>query len=439
MGTSAYILQAQLERKPRAERRFACFVAVALAAGGLVWVFVTDVLLYALVTDPGVIARIETAKAWLFVGFAATLAFLTTQRLARRMLRARAALTAVVDSIADGVFLLGPDRRIEYANAAAKRMLRSERLVGMTADEFSRRFHMSYSDGSILPPAEYLSQRIFDGEGGPLKRKLVLYPPGAPELVVSATAAAVRDDSGVDPHIVVSVWHDMTATEHSDRVRNEFFAAAAHALKTPIAIIKTSVQSSRPGDAAGFGDSLAAIERQCSRIDRLVQNLLVLARTRTDTLELHHENIELKPAIEQSLREMAAEIAQTFVVGAIEANCRVRADGDRFVLLLRNLLDVASRSTTAQSAIGLTLVRRGEDAEITLDFDARPREERPTAISGDYDEMGIARLVANAIVAAHGWTLHEAQGGPRTTLSLRLPVSSEPAGNDSARHPHRRR
>ena len=94
MGTSAYILQAQLERTPRVERRFACLVAVALAAGGLVWVFVTDVLLYALVTDPGVIARIETAKAWLFVGFAAILAFLTTQRMARRMLRARAALTA---------------------------------------------------------------------------------------------------------------------------------------------------------------------------------------------------------------------------------------------------------------------------------------------------------------------------------------------------------
>ena len=140
MGTSAYILQAQLERKPPPERRLAYSVAAALAIGGVVWVFVTDVLLYALVTDATVIARIETTKGWLFVGFAATLAFLTTRQLARRMMRARAALTAVVDSIADGVFLRGPDRRIEYANPAAKRMLHCERLVGMTAEEFSRRF-----------------------------------------------------------------------------------------------------------------------------------------------------------------------------------------------------------------------------------------------------------------------------------------------------------
>jgi signal transduction histidine kinase len=422
-------------RKASFERRLASVVAASLIAGGILWVFVTDVLLYAFVTDVGLIARIETAKGWVFVGIAALLVYLTTRWMARRMMRARAALSTVVDSIADGVLLLGPDRRIEYANPAVRRMLRWDALVGMGAEEFSRRFHVSYPDGFIVPPDQYLSQRAFD-EGGPLHYKALLHLPGSQELVISATAAAVRDEVDEQPHLVVSVMHDITATERMEQTRNEFFAAAAHALKTPVAIIKTSVQNA-VADAAQFRVSLAAIERQCNNIDRLAQNLFILARTRTRTLTLRQERIDLKPAIERNLRDVAIECARHQIVKELTDHCRVRADADRFGLLVRDLIDAACRSAKPSSALRVTLERHGPEAELAVVYEPLPAEERRIDVFGAYDEVGIDRLVVDAIVSAHSWTLSEKHVAGSTTLSVRLPLFEEANDEDGTSHSDR--
>jgi PAS domain-containing protein len=155
MGTSALILPPQRKLERSFERQLAASAAAALAAGGLLWVFVTDVLLYTFVNDVQLIARIETVKGWVSVALALLLVFICTRRIAQRMMRTRAGLSAVADNIADGVLLLDRHRRVEYANPAAKRMLRCEHLVGMSAADLSRRLTMSHADRSIVPQADY--------------------------------------------------------------------------------------------------------------------------------------------------------------------------------------------------------------------------------------------------------------------------------------------
>ena len=98
--------------------------------------------------------------------------------------------------------------------------------------------------------------------------------------------------------------HDITDTEHLERLRDQFFAAAAHSLKTP----RRDHQGRRPGAASvgvarRTGASPHRSIRQCDRIDRLVQNLLVLARAREQALELHPSEMELRPLIEHIARE----------------------------------------------------------------------------------------------------------------------------------------
>ena len=153
----------------RAEHRFALTVVGAFLAGGLAWVFLTDLVLYAVTRDPVQVARFETAKGWLFVLLAAVFLYPVLRRSASRLTRAQATLSAVIECIADGVLLLGSDRSILHANPAALRSLRCEKLedlVGMDADEFSRRFRLSYPDGSLVPPRQFVSQRVFE-ESGP--------------------------------------------------------------------------------------------------------------------------------------------------------------------------------------------------------------------------------------------------------------------------------
>src|SRR5262249_51180493 len=159
-----------------------------------------------------VIARVETARGWLLVGMAALILYAVTWHLAARLARARAAISAVVESIADGVLLLGPDHKIAYANPAATHLLGvtdARDLIGMGAPDASGRFRLSYRNGCLVPPDQYASQRVFT-EGGPLNYKAVLHRAGGGEVVFLSTAAAVRDEVGAPARLVVSVMHDIT-------------------------------------------------------------------------------------------------------------------------------------------------------------------------------------------------------------------------------------
>src|SRR5262245_1780092 len=260
--------------KPASERRAAIILVVIFVVAGCAWILFTDVFLYAIVEDPAVIGRFETAKGWVFVALAALLLYGTTRRLTAQLTRAMRTMGAVVESIGDGVLILGPDRTIAYANPASRRMLRAgtvDELRGMSAPEFSRRFHVSYPDGRIVPPDQLISQRVFD-ESGPIRYNAVLNPPGGDEVVVACTAAAVRSEIGKPPEIVVSILHDITTTEHLDRLRDDLFSTVAHAIKTPVAVINSASQVLSAAVPAQLLRSTTMIERQCGRIDRLIEN-----------------------------------------------------------------------------------------------------------------------------------------------------------------------
>ncbi len=418
--------------KPRDAQALASTVAVVFVLAGSAWVLISDIVLYRWVHDPVLLARLETAKGWAFIALGSLLMYLVTLWSAKRFVRAQALNAAIVESIADGVLLLGRDRAITYANPGAVAMLHAEGLddlVGMGAPEFSRRFRVTYPDGSLVPPDQYVSQRVYEA-GGTLRYTAVLNPPGQPEVVVSCTAAAVRTSDGDPPAMVVSVVHDITAAAHLEEMRNQFFAAAAHALKTPIAIIKTNVQVMAQRFDGELRRPMGAIERQCDRIDRLVQNLLVLARARSRTLRLHQEEVELRPLIEQVVSDAESAGLRNPVSVEMTGAPRVYADPERLTMALRNLLDAAARSSITGTPMAVTVPYSDGDAQIGVRYQARPAAERTYELYGEYDDVGISQWVAAMVVEAHGGSLVEMTADPETTFWVRLPIGVE---ND-ARH-----
>ena len=367
--------------------------------------------------------------------FSAVVLYLIAYRSARRIVHARAAMAAVLESIGDGILLLGRDRHIEYANPAAARMLGCDdarELIGMGAPAFSRRFRVSYLNGSLVPPDQFVSQRVFD-EGGPLKYKALLYPLHRAELVLSVVAAGVRIRADTTAELVVSVMHDITDSENLERLRDQFFAAAAHALKTPVAIIKANAQLLCRHPGAGNGQAMAtappqgmaAIIRQCSRIDRMVQNMLVLSRARSRTLRLYFDEVELAPLVAQVAREMAADERRNDIHSEAVASPRVRADPERLSLVLRNVIEEAQRGSVAGTPVTVRVAQLGQDAEVIVGYHALPADEGLFAAADEYDNLGIGRSVAETIVEAHGGTLRAERSGLEATAYIRLPVSME--------------
>jgi PAS domain-containing protein len=132
----------------------------------------SDLLLYSVVHDRTVIARLETAKGWAFVASSALLLYAVIRRSAAQLTKAHRTIAAVVESIGDGVLILASDRTIAYANPASLQMLRTtnlEDLRGMGAWEFSRRFRVSYLDGRLVPPDQFVAARVRRGRSDPIQ------------------------------------------------------------------------------------------------------------------------------------------------------------------------------------------------------------------------------------------------------------------------------
>jgi signal transduction histidine kinase len=329
------------ERRPRWSQGIPLAVALVVVIVGILWVIITDVFTYHVIRDATLLARVQTVIDTVFVVGTSIALYLVARRAASRLSRAHALLVAVVDSIGDGVMVLGPDRKIAYANRAAHEMLGCDDLVGVDGPEFARRFKVSRLDGTLLPPDQFVSQRVFD-EPYPQHRKEVLYPEGTNrELIFRATGAPVVVDDEPEPQLVVSVMHDITDSEQFEAMRDQFMAAAAHYLKTPVAIIKANVQYLARTAPSSDVSSLAMVQRQCARIDRPIQNLFVLARARSHSLQLHAREIEFAPLISTMQRELTVPHMPRDVQVTIGAQPRVRGDHERLVIVARNLSDCA--------------------------------------------------------------------------------------------------
>ena len=106
---------------------------------------------------------------------------------------------------------------------------------------------------------------------------LQLSPPRDPSRAIMARAAPA---AGSAEHGVILVLHDITDLKRADQIRRDFVANVSHELRTPLTAIRGYVEAlseddTNPEDRRRF---LEIIGRQTQRMERLVKDLLRLAR-----------------------------------------------------------------------------------------------------------------------------------------------------------------
>ncbi|MDX2088667.1 MAG: histidine kinase dimerization/phospho-acceptor domain-containing protein [Kofleriaceae bacterium] len=403
---------ARKQREPALERSrsIAAVVALLFLAGGAAWLLITDLLIYALVADPVRIGHLEMAKGWAFVFVATAVLYVVTDRAVRSLARSEATTRAVVESIDDGVLLIGPEWKILSANPAAVRMLGvgdAATLMGMGAEEFTRRFRIRRMNGQLVQPGETVTQRALEGDRPPPYKALFARDDHT-DLVAICTSAPVRSTPEGAPALAVSVLHDVTLLDRLDRLRDQFVAAAAHILKTPVAVIRMHshlVETST--DRMTQRTSIAAIERQCGRIARLTDNLLVIAALRSNTLELHPEVVDWAELVEDAVREMLPEMATRVLVGEVAAHPLIYGDRERLLLVVRNLIEMAFQRSRPDSRVVLRVDERPEVARVDVAYDPLPPEElvfeeEETAYTGVRLEQHVVSYVVEATRGTQG-------------------------------------
>jgi signal transduction histidine kinase len=228
--------------------------------------------------------------------------------------------------------------------------------------------------------------------------------------------------------------------EALERLRTDLLSTIAHELRTPLTAVRSSVGLLRdPGirpDEAARAQLLERIARNAERMQRLVTDVLDLARFRSGTLTLQARRFDAVGLA----REAGSALASPLQTREQQLDLRVPAGpvwvyGDRRRLeqALLNLLSNAHKFSPPAATIGLSVAVEGDDVTWSVD-DRGPGiapEDRArlferfftSASDSGGSGTGLGLPIALAIAEAHGGTIAvETEPGRGSRFILRVPA-----------------
>jgi len=245
-----------------------------------------------------------------------------------------------------------------------------------------------------------------------------------------AAAVAVR---------LVRTEQQVRLLEESDRVRREFLATVSHELRTPLAGILTAstvLAGGRGELPASVRDDAAAIAEQARRLNRLVGDMLDMARIEGSTLDLRLEHVDLVEAAETAVDRLHQHSPQRTVDVEVAPDTLVVADWDRLGQILDNLLLNANRFGPPGTPIVVRAAPGGPDTVVLRVIDRGPGipdELRDRVfdrfvrggLEGDGTGTGLGLAIVRGLVeaqAGRAW-VDQPDGGPGTCIAVSLPAA----------------
>ncbi len=214
-----------------------------------------------------------------------------------------------------------------------------------------------------------------------------------------------------------------------------FVDDASHELRTPLATLRGEIDLAltRQREAPELEASLRSALEDAIRLQRLADDLLVMARLRGDRMPVHRVETSLTDLIARSVRSVARRAEQAGVTIDVDAaDEMVELDPGRMEQALRNLLENALRYAPRGSVIRVSGRRLGsvlrfivEDsgpgfAPGFLDRAFEPFARGEAEASGTTG-AGLGLAIVRAVALAHGGSAsaENTPNGPRMTLDVR--------------------
>lgn len=330
---------------------------------------------------------------------------------------------------------------IEGAEWRTFALLGSDRLWYQVAerDDIRSELAQEIAVGTALPPLVAL----------PVMALLILFVVnlGARSVARMAEEVENRPADRLDPIDVSAAPRELTGLIQSlnrlflrvqSTIEREkrFTADAAHELRTPISALKLHAQNlAASTDRAQSEASSRGLMRGIDRCERLVSQLLELARLERGGLKLEARPVDLGMVIRQVVADLTPEALERGIEIEHQAdgNCRVAGDPVLLAVLSRNLIENAIRHGPAQSLVSVSL-REVEAAVELAVVDAGPgipSEQRERVFerfhreaSGNTPGSGLGLSIVSRIAEMHGCEvrLGDAEaGGLKVTVRFAQP------------------
>jgi PAS domain S-box-containing protein len=343
-------------------------------------------------------------------------------------------LDAILESAADGLFILNPSYTLNRANRAFTRLTgyAAEAVIGKRHAEIIR--WLSRKPGLSLEDAE--------AGGWPLTPQATLYVEGdlitqdGGAISVGITYAPALSADGKLLSIVGAV-RDISKFREAEELKSTFISIISHELRTPVALIKGFVGTLRREDAnwdsKTVQESLAVIEEESDRLAALIDDLLEASQLQAGALALSRSELTLDSLARRMVdRFIPLSDAHTFELNFPLDFPVILADESRLMQVLGNLLSNAVKYSPQGGKVILSgrtqpdqVVICVQDQGPGISLEDMPRIfnlfYRSNEASRKTKGAGLGLFLAKAVVEAHGgeiWVDDHVDAGARICFSL---------------------
>ncbi len=237
-------------------------------------------------------------------------------------------------------------------------------------------------------------------------------------------------------------FNEMTnRVQIGQKSQRDFVANVSHELKTPLTSIQGFAQAILDGTAStpeGLQQAASVIYSEAGRMNRLVLDLLTLARLDAGTANLKREPLDLGALLRGAAEKLIpqARDAQVDLRVDLPPLNGILGDEDRLAQVFTNLLDNAIKYTGAGGRILLTARQTAEMVEVSVADNGpglSPEDQAQiferfyqadkSRRGGGSRGVGLGLAIAREIVQAHGGTIAVASApGKGSNFVVRFPV-----------------
>ncbi|PEP25535.1 sensor histidine kinase [Bacillus wiedmannii] len=226
--------------------------------------------------------------------------------------------------------------------------------------------------------------------------------------------------------------------QNSWEKQQQFVSDASHELRTPLAVIQSKTDVLFQSPSATIEEKamdISTISKECRRLSKLVSNLLLLARSDSNQIEMDKKTFELDKLLEEIVapyKEIASYQEKEMIL-KVEHDISFMGDRERIHQMMVILLDNAMKYTNGGGHIQIDCTQTSSSIRIRVKDDGIgvKDEDIPKLFDRFYqgdkarsasEGAGLGLSIANWIVEKHyGKILVDSKWGEGTCFEVNFP------------------
>ncbi|MFC3560564.1 PAS domain-containing sensor histidine kinase [Pedobacter jamesrossensis] len=344
-------------------------------------------------------------------------------------------LSAIVETIRESLVVLDKQMRITSANRNFREFFKisQQKILGKEIFEIG---HHQWDIPelrellfNILPHNNPIEGFEMETEFEAIGRKM---------LILNARQMTLK---GKYQDRILLAIEDITERKALEHRKEDFINIASHEMKTPLTSIKGNLQllekiARRRNDESYFKGFKTA-GKSIDRLERLIYELLDVARIQSGKIEFSFETFELSKLINESAAIMEAEFPSHKIIISGDLNNTIEGDFGRLEQVMINLLSNAVKYSPNSQSVRIHVACLSDYCKISvmdsgLGIHSRDHKRiferfyRADEISEKFPGVGIGLYVCSQIIKEHHgtlWVESEEQNG--SSFSFTIPMKQK--------------